>query len=132
MHSVISGVAVCSAIGNSHYKTFGRRRFRLRGECEYVLAKDLSEKFVILQDKKQCGKGKGKGKGKATCTNAVTVKIQGMEIYLRRGGNVQVNGTDIILPYANQGMENYTCADTEEFGHEHFYPILFSVLWHAC
>ena len=68
------------------------------GECEYVLAKDIEEKFVILQDTEPCGDRK------ATCTVAVTVKTQGMKIYLSRGENVQVNGTDIILPFTNQGI----------------------------
>ena len=106
MSCVISDEKVCSATGNSRYKTFGGKRFKLTGKCEYVLAKDSNEKFVILQDKELCGKRRGK----ATCTNAVTVKIQGMTIYLKRGENVQVNGTEIILPYVNQGMENNTVA----------------------
>ena len=98
MRFVISGAAVCSATGDPHYKTFDGKRYNFMGACEYVLAKDLEEKFVILQDNEPCGKRK------ATCTNAVTVKIQGMTIYLRRGENVQVNDTEIALPYANQGM----------------------------
>ena len=70
------------------------------GKCEYILAKDSKERFVVLQDNEPCGRGK------ATCTNAVTVKIKGSIIYQSRGGNVLVNDTNITLPYANQGMES--------------------------
>ena len=70
------------------------------GKCEYILAKDSKESFVVLQDNEPCGRGK------ATCTNAVTVKIKGLIIYQSRGENVLVNDTNITLPYANQGMES--------------------------
>lgn len=67
------------------------------GKCEYVLAQDSQEKFIILQDNEPCGRRK------ATCTNAITVKLKEMNIYLRRGESVLVNGTAILLPYENQG-----------------------------
>jgi integrin beta 3 len=95
---LISGAAVCSATGDPHYKTFDGRRYNFMGKCEYVLAKDSNETFIILQDSEPCGRGK------AACTNAVTVNIQGTIIYLRRGENVLVNGANVTLPYSNQGM----------------------------
>ena len=98
MRSVVSDAAVCLAKGDPHYQTFDGKRYDFMGTCEYVLAKDSEEKFVVLQDNEPCGNRR------ATCTNAVTVKIQGMIIYQSRGENVQLNGTEISLPYVNQGI----------------------------
>ena len=93
--------AVCSATGDPHYTTFDKKRYKYMGNCEYVLAKDSNETFIILQENEPCG-----GRA-ATCTNAVTVKLRETTIYLSRGENVLINGENVKLPYENQGMGNH-------------------------
>ena len=67
------------------------------GKCEYVLAKDSEEKFMVLQNNEACGNRN------AACTSAVTVKIQGITIHQVRGESVLVNGRNVKLPYEEKG-----------------------------
>lgn len=71
------------------------------GQCEYVLAKDTGNKFVVLGKNKPCGDLSQK----VTCTFSVTVKVKGLEVKVLRGGLVQISGKHTNLPYNNQGKQ---------------------------
>ena len=88
--------ATCSATGDPHYRTFDGRTIHFQGECKYVLAKDVNNKFTVIGKNKLCG-------NKVTCTSEVTVKVKGLEIVIQRGGTVTVFGIVKGLPYSNQG-----------------------------
>ena len=88
--------AICSATGDPHYRTFDGRTIHFQGECKYVLAKDVNNKFTVLGKNKLCG-------NKVTCTSEVTVKVKGLEIVIQRGGTVTVFGIIKGLPYSNRG-----------------------------
>ena len=89
--------ATCSATGDPHYKTFDGRTIHFQGHCRYVLAKDVNNKFTVLGKNKYCGK-------KVTCTNEVTVKVNNLDIIIKRGGTVTVFGIVKSLPYSNRGV----------------------------
>lgn len=94
--------ATCRANGDPHYTTFDGKRYNFMGKCEYVLAKvSEGDKFSIIQDNEHCGRKK------ASCTNAVTLKVKGLNIRVERGGNVTVDGTPAKLPYNNKGKNQY-------------------------
>ena len=67
------------------------------GRCEYILARDTGNRFVVLAKNKPCGDLQ------RTCVYTVAVIVKGLEIKLLRGGLVQVSGKYIHLPYINQG-----------------------------
>lgn len=94
---IFLGTGLCTATGDPHYRTFDGKRYNFMGRCDYVLAKDVDNKFLIIQDNKPCGKRR------ATCTNAITVKLQNLTIYLSRGERVIINDENITLPYKKEG-----------------------------
>ena len=88
--------ATCSATGDPHYKTFDDRIIHFQGQCKYVLAKDINNKFTVYGKNQLCG-------NQVTCTSEVTVKVNDLEIVIQRGGIVTVFGIVKALPYINRG-----------------------------
>ena len=66
------------------------------GLCQYVLAKDMDSSFSVLTKNTRCN-------GQRSCVNAVTVKVKGLSIEMKRGGSLTVFGKAVPLPYNNQG-----------------------------
>ncbi|CAB4023717.1 von Willebrand factor, partial [Paramuricea clavata] len=89
--------AVCSATGDPHYRTFDRKRYPFMGICQYVLAKDLDNSFLVLTKNERCS-------GRESCVVAVTVSVKGLRIEMKKGGSLTVFGAAVTLPYNNQGV----------------------------
>ncbi|XP_028419313.1 uncharacterized protein LOC114545227 [Dendronephthya gigantea] len=90
-------IATCSATGDPHYRTFDGRLIHFQGICQYVLAKDIHNRFVVLGKNENCGHG-------VTCTKEVTVKVNNLVIVIARGGTVTVFGVKANLPYNHRGV----------------------------
>jgi integrin beta 3 len=93
---LVSAEAVCSATGDPHYRTFDGKRYNFMGTCQYVLAKDLDNSFLVLTKNERC-------RGRASCVVAVTVSVKGLRIEMKKGSSLTVFGVAITLPYDNQG-----------------------------
>ena len=93
---ISASTTTCSATGDPHYRTFDGRLIHFQGECQYVLAKDVDNKFTVLGKNKKCGRA-------VSCTNEVTVKVKNLDIVIKRGGTVTVFGVVKGLPYSNRG-----------------------------
>lgn len=100
--SFVAAEATCRASGDPHYKTFDGKRYNFMGKCQYVLAKDVEKKFLIIQDNELCGRRK------ASCTNSITLKVKNLNIKLERGGTVTVAEKNVSLPYNNKGKVQNT------------------------
>lgn len=98
---LLTDQSTCSATGDPHYRTFDGKVYNFMGHCEYVLAKDTDNKFIVLGENTACGDLSRRPQ--FTCTYSVTVKVKGLNIKIHRGGLVHVSGRMVRVPYTNQG-----------------------------
>ncbi|CAL8374175.1 unnamed protein product [Arctogadus glacialis] len=87
----------CLVMGQSHIKTFDNKFFTSTGPCQYLLARDCSDgQFSVIVENVQCADDQD-----AVCTRSVTLTLaplDNMEVKLKHGGGVSVNGMDIQTP----------------------------------
>uniref|UniRef100_A0A3B4Y3U2 von Willebrand factor n=1 Tax=Seriola lalandi dorsalis TaxID=1841481 RepID=A0A3B4Y3U2_SERLL len=87
----------CLVVGQSHFKTFDDKFFTFTGHCQYLLARDCTDKeFSVVIENVQCADDKD-----AVCTRSVTLtlpSLENMTVKLKHGGIVSVNSMDIQTP----------------------------------
>uniref|UniRef100_A0A8B9LLU8 SCO-spondin n=1 Tax=Astyanax mexicanus TaxID=7994 RepID=A0A8B9LLU8_ASTMX len=90
----------CVATGDPHYVTFDGRCYSFLGDCEYMLAQEMSGLFSVSAENVPCGSTG------VTCTKSVTLTIGNTAIHLLRGKSVTVNGMAVTLPksYSGSGL----------------------------
>ena len=66
------------------------------GLCQYVLAKDLDNAFLVMTKNNRCN-------GRWSCVVSVSVTVKGLQIQAMKGGALTVFGGAVSLPYNNQG-----------------------------
>lgn len=96
--------STCSSTGDPHYTTFDRRRYDFMGRCQYILAKDTGNNFVVLQDNEACNGGR------PSCTKSLTVLVNGLHIQIDKGNRVSVDGQPTLINSVNvvrQGIRIY-------------------------
>ncbi|XP_030829869.1 SCO-spondin-like [Strongylocentrotus purpuratus] len=82
----------CLVSGQGHYKTFDNRYYDFAGTCSYILIKDCWNPFSIYLvsiENTACGM-----EG-ASCVKAVVIQDGALEIRLRRGSQVLINGEEV-------------------------------------
>ncbi|XP_071393775.1 von Willebrand factor [Centroberyx affinis] len=87
----------CLVVGQSHFKTFDNKFFTFTGQCQYLLARDCTDRqFSVIIENVQCADDQD-----AVCTRSVTLSLPSLEdmtVKLKHGGVVSVNGMDIQTP----------------------------------
>ncbi|XP_032895484.1 von Willebrand factor isoform X3 [Amblyraja radiata] len=87
----------CFVIGQSHFKSFDDKYFTFAGMCQYLLAKDCEgDTFAVFIEKVQCADDPD-----AVCIRSATLRfleLENMNIKLKHGGRVAINGMDIQPP----------------------------------
>mgnify|MGYP001062711089 FL=1 len=81
--------STCIASGDPHYITFDGLRYSYQGNCQYYLAKEKNNTFIILAENVPCGSTG------VTCTKNLIIEYLGSSIDLQRGRNVIFNGIEI-------------------------------------
>jgi hypothetical protein len=81
--------STCVASGDPHYITFDGMRYSYQGNCQYYLAKEINNTFMILAENVPCGSTG------VTCTKNIIIDYLGSTIDLQRGRNVIFNGIEI-------------------------------------
>ncbi|NWX00896.1 SSPO protein, partial [Caloenas nicobarica] len=90
----------CVATGDPHYVTFDGRAFSFLGDCEYLLAREVTGLFAITAENVPCGTGG------VTCTKSVMVVMGNTIVHMLRGRDVTVNGVSVRPPkvYSGSGL----------------------------
>eukprot|EP00064_Thunnus_orientalis_P004368 superscaffoldBa00000394_g4379 len=87
----------CLVVGQSHFKTFDNKFFTFTGHCQYLLARDCTDRgFSVIIENVQCADDQD-----AVCTRSVTLSLPSLEdmtVKLKHGGIVSVNSMDIQTP----------------------------------
>uniref|UniRef100_A0A3Q3S0D4 von Willebrand factor n=1 Tax=Mastacembelus armatus TaxID=205130 RepID=A0A3Q3S0D4_9TELE len=87
----------CLVVGQSHFKTFDNKFFTFTGRCQYLLARDCTDReFSVIIENVQCADDQD-----AVCTRSVTLSLPSLEdmtVKLKHGGIVSVNSMDIQTP----------------------------------
>ena len=89
---IITITGNCLVSGQGHYKTFDNHYYDFAGTCSYILLKDCWNPFSIYLvsiENTACGM-----EG-ASCVKAVVIQDGALEIRLRRGSQVLINGEEV-------------------------------------
>ncbi|XP_064543387.1 BMP-binding endothelial regulator protein [Drosophila montana] len=86
----------CTVFGDPHFKTFDGKFFSFQGSCKYLLAADCyGHNFSIRLT------NDGRGTRHSSWPKTVTLKLRGLRINLGQKLRVKINGTRVMLPYAD-------------------------------
>ncbi|KAK2514067.1 hypothetical protein Q9233_015180 [Columba guinea] len=90
----------CVATGDPHYVTFDGRAFSFLGDCEYLLAREVTGLFAVTTENVPCGTSG------VTCTKSVVVVMGNTIVHMLRGRDVTVNGVSVRPPkvYSGSGL----------------------------
>lgn len=94
--------AICSAVGDPHYKTFDNKAYSFQGSCSYIMTRDNNSQFEIQAANLPCGSSG------VTCTKSVTIRIMGSKIHLVRNSAIRLNNQTITgTSYSVNGLSMY-------------------------
>ncbi|XP_014665852.1 PREDICTED: hemocytin-like [Priapulus caudatus] len=86
---------VCHVYGESHYRSYDQKEFRMQGECTYVMAKSADgvaaeQAFRVTVENIECGSGG------TTCSRTVIIQLGGKKVVLQRDRPVVAFRDDIV------------------------------------
>lgn len=85
----------CTSFGHSHYQTFDGFYYNFVGQCQYILAKEMKNRFRILSENIPCGMNG------QVCAKNILIEYDGVTIDLMRDRPILVNSIELIN-YQNQ------------------------------
>ena len=95
----LSRTAICSAVGEGHFKTFDGNSYSFIGDCRYTFAEHINGSFSIEIETVLCGSSG------ITCTRAIEINIGATTVFLVKGSEPSVNNVAVTLPkYYNNFM----------------------------
>lgn len=84
----------CSVYGDPHVLTFDGLRYDYMGSCEYIIAMDLVESWIVYGTYKACG---DKSK-QLSCIVGITIHYGGQSIQFLRMYRINYGGVEFLVP----------------------------------
>ncbi|XP_041925418.1 zonadhesin, like [Alosa sapidissima] len=91
--------STCIATSDPHYTTFDKRKYDFMGNCTYLMSKPCNTTSVPHYEVYVTNKNRHNNY-KISYVDSVHVHAKGVTVSILRGGDVQLNGTRVNVPFS--------------------------------